>query len=661
MLEVEASGEGALNGRIRRDIAEISILEIPSTGLPLGVDAAQLGVRRHDQGYEVRLILGVVNVLCMSAIYVVISELQRPPNSQSRSTSVTRYKGVNTSCAVYLVELGYRAGERKSAPANLVCVTTLRSWLAQHGPLKSGSFPPTFQDYMRGAGKARRVSLLCRHALGRTSPSTLITCTKIATGTSRRTFYFMEISDLDSQLDVYVAPSFPMVATTESSDLSGLAVSPQPENLALYRASTANREILNEFYTKLENLAESLQVTHLPGRFWNFNETGLTCVLKPNKVSDHRHTSNPLMIETPHTSPFFQLPQTNQERVTPKRDPKAKMISPTSQDGPSSAPDVTSYNPTPDATISHQKVLHLKQTRPSKSKQINIKKGKYKEGWFCGSCGKSHNEDVVEKMVLNGFSVIFVVIGITVHAKIAPDNQTSPGNDHHSASKRYCTTQLVEDEMLGSVDRIIILLFRYFMITVVILIINAVFIIIFNSLDTVCVECTLARLLHEIDELQFKQSLAENMDDDHATPTKKSIIDIENETGVEGDHEDSLDDDNYNSDLIVSYEKDDDLVYVLMHFTKEFPSTSGVNKKEGVKNACYIFSEDPNERVDMTDSDIWSLCKTMEISRALTRYRLSLFCEELAIFLCEDIRTGIRIRRHFGVVNGVVGWEGDEL
>ncbi|KAJ8868988.1 hypothetical protein PR048_030534 [Dryococelus australis] len=35
----------------------------------------------------------------------------------------------------------------------------------------------------------------------------------------------------------------------------------QAENLALYRASTANREILNDFYTELENLDESLQVT----------------------------------------------------------------------------------------------------------------------------------------------------------------------------------------------------------------------------------------------------------------------------------------------------------------------------------------------------------------------------------------------------------------
>ncbi|KAJ8867656.1 hypothetical protein PR048_031459 [Dryococelus australis] len=47
--------------------------------------------------------------------------------------------------------------------------------------------------------------------------------------------------------------------------------------------------------------------------------------------------------------PIYQLPQTNQGRVTPKRYPKAKMISPISQAGPSSALDATSYNPTPDA------------------------------------------------------------------------------------------------------------------------------------------------------------------------------------------------------------------------------------------------------------------------------------------------------------------------
>ncbi|KAJ8893634.1 hypothetical protein PR048_006234 [Dryococelus australis] len=339
----------------------------------------------------------------------------------------------------------------------------------------------------------------------------------------------------------------------------------QPENLALYRASTPNREILNYFYTKLENLAESLQVTHWPGRVWNVDETGLTYVMKPNKVVTvvgkkyvYTHTYAERGITTPvlgcvsasglsvppiiifkavrmvdglvenlipgglvslpkngwintdlflewfshflvnippqipvillmdshashlspqilelaaknvvhigtfssHTThllqpldvglykplrsywkkeldalmhshpgenqadqaiapslvterpqahqksindgntthkPSFQLPQTNQERVTPKRDPKAKMISPTSQTGPSSAQDATSYNPTPDVTISHQKILPLKQTRPSKSKQINIRKGKYKEYWFCGSCGRGYNENVVEK------------------------------------------------------------------------------------------------------------------------------------------------------------------------------------------------------------------------------------------------------------------------
>ncbi|KAJ8888094.1 hypothetical protein PR048_007581 [Dryococelus australis] len=201
----------------------------------------------------------------------------------------------------------------------------------------------------------------------------------------------------------------------------------KPENLALYRASTANREILNDFYAKLENLAESLQMTHLPGQFRNIDETGLAYVMKPNKVvkvvavTDEAIAPS-LVTERPQAHqqstnngnttymPICQLPQTNQERVTPKRDPKAKMISPTLQAGPSSSPDATSYNPTPDATISHQKVLPLKQ--------INIKKGKYKEDWFCGCCGRSYNEDVVEKMPLDGFSVVFGVFAITVHAKM---------------------------------------------------------------------------------------------------------------------------------------------------------------------------------------------------------------------------------------------------
>ncbi|KAJ8894363.1 hypothetical protein PR048_007010 [Dryococelus australis] len=312
----------------------------------------------------------------------------------------------------------------------------------------------------------------------------------------------------------------------------------QPEHLALYRVSTVNREILNDFYTKLENIAESLQVTHLPGRFWNVDETGLTYVMKPNKVvnvvgkkksvinrpmqkeileladkndvhigtfpSHITHLLQPLDVElykplksnwkkeldalmhshpgekpkrvdfnsllTPSWLSIF-IPQTiinsirkmgifpidrcattdqaiapsltNEEQVNPTRDPKAKIISPNSQAGPSSAPDATSYNPTPDATISHQKVLPPKQTRLSKSKQINIKNGKYKDDWFCGSFGRSYNEDVVERMVLNGFSVVFVLFDITVHVKMRGSGVNIAREEHvHAGHAISCLTNI---------------------------------------------------------------------------------------------------------------------------------------------------------------------------------------------------------------------------
>ncbi|KAJ8869789.1 hypothetical protein PR048_028797 [Dryococelus australis] len=60
------------------------------------------------------------------------------------------------------------------------------------------------------------------------------------------------------------------------------------------------------------------------------------------------------------------------------------------------------------------------------------------------------------------------------------------------------------------------------------------------------------------------------------------------------DHEESIDDNDYEGSVNeVSDEKDEDPLYVLTPFTNEFPSTSGVKKSEGVKNARYIFPRRP--------------------------------------------------------------------
>ncbi|KAJ8896121.1 hypothetical protein PR048_001463 [Dryococelus australis] len=95
------------------------------------------------------------------------------------------------------------------------------------------------------------------------------------------------------------------------------------------------------------------------------------------------------------------------------------------------------------------------------------------------------------------------------------------------------------------------------------------------KIESVCVGCTLADHSCEVDKLQHKWSVALNTDDDHATPTKKSKIYVENETGGDDDHEDSIDDEYDHSDEAVSDEKDDDSLDVLTHFTNEFPSTRG--------------------------------------------------------------------------------------
>ncbi|KAJ8889208.1 hypothetical protein PR048_008706 [Dryococelus australis] len=117
-----------------------------------------------------------------------------------------------------------------------------------------------------------------------------------------------------------------------------------------------------------------------------------------------------------------------------------------------------------------------------------------------------------------------------------------------------------------------------------------------SAVESVRTKCTLARLSCEIDKLQNKLSLVLNTDDDHATPTKKSKLDIEDETGGEDDHEDSIDENKYeDSD---SAKDDADFLIVLKHFNNEYRSTCGVKKAEVGQNTGYLFPEDPNELVN---------------------------------------------------------------
>ena len=57
-----------------------------------------------------------------------------------------------------------------------------------------------------------------------------------------------------------------------------------PENLAAYRASMANNQMICDFYAKLDILMIKLGVKDMPDRLWNCDETGLSYVVKPNKV-----------------------------------------------------------------------------------------------------------------------------------------------------------------------------------------------------------------------------------------------------------------------------------------------------------------------------------------------------------------------------------------
>lgn len=57
-----------------------------------------------------------------------------------------------------------------------------------------------------------------------------------------------------------------------------------PEDLAAYRASMANLQMLSDFYSKLESLMIKLGIKDMHRRIWNRDETGLSYVVKPNKI-----------------------------------------------------------------------------------------------------------------------------------------------------------------------------------------------------------------------------------------------------------------------------------------------------------------------------------------------------------------------------------------
>ncbi|KAJ8867791.1 hypothetical protein PR048_031596 [Dryococelus australis] len=115
-----------------------------------------------------------------------------------------------------------------------------------------------------------------------------------------------------------------------------------------------------------------------------------------------------------------------------------------------------------------------------------------------------------------------------------------------------------------------------------------------NVVQSICVKFTLTRLSREVDELQNKQSSDLNADDDHATPTKKLKLDIEDEPGIEDDHEDCTDDDYDDSD---EPEDDGEFLDALTHLSTTF-TTGYVKKAEHAENIGYLFPEYPNELVN---------------------------------------------------------------
>ncbi|KAJ8866518.1 hypothetical protein PR048_032361 [Dryococelus australis] len=113
-------------------------------------------------------------------------------------------------------------------------------------------------------------------------------------------------------------------------------------------------------------------------------------------------------------------------------------------------------------------------------------------------------------------------------------------------------------------------------------------------------------------------------DDDHTTPTRKSKLDIEDETGGKDDHQDGIDVNEYEESVDeVSYQKDDDTLDVVTYFTIEFPSASNVKKAGSVKNArSFAATSEVEKAGDAENTDYVFTEYTNELESALARASL---------------------------------------
>lgn len=57
-----------------------------------------------------------------------------------------------------------------------------------------------------------------------------------------------------------------------------------PQNLSHARAAAATRANLDDFYEKLDKMMKKLKITNRPERIWNVDETGLSYVVKSNRI-----------------------------------------------------------------------------------------------------------------------------------------------------------------------------------------------------------------------------------------------------------------------------------------------------------------------------------------------------------------------------------------
>jgi hypothetical protein len=57
-----------------------------------------------------------------------------------------------------------------------------------------------------------------------------------------------------------------------------------PEKLAASRAVTADKENIEDFYDKLEATVNKLQLQIKPRQIYNYDETGVTFVVKPSRI-----------------------------------------------------------------------------------------------------------------------------------------------------------------------------------------------------------------------------------------------------------------------------------------------------------------------------------------------------------------------------------------